>query len=244
MQLEIPKIIHQTWKTTKVPTQWQAWQRSWQEYHPTWEYRLWTDEMNRDFIAQSYAWFLPIYDSYTDNIKRADAIRYFLMHHFGGIYVDLDLQCLKPIDKLLGEEELVMGWEPAAHISRYASEHRGLKYLVCNAFLASRPAHPFWEHVFKHLVESKDAVGVLDSTGPFMLTRAYDSYADNQILTIVQSDLLYPMSAQDSRNRTLKIDQIRGLEKAYAIHYWSGSWFRETALKAVHRRIVESRNKK
>ena len=242
--LEIPKIIHQTWKTANLPAKWQALQRSWREYHPTWEYRLWSDAMNRDFIAQFYTWFLPIYDSYTDNIKRADAVRYFYMYHFGGVYADLDLQCLRPLEGLLEGKELVMGWEPAAHISRYASEHRGLKHLICNAFLASGPAHPFWEHVFKHLVESKDAIAVLDSTGPLMLTRAYDSYADIRNLTIVQSDLLYPMSLQESRDKAFKIDQIRGLEKAYAIHYWSSSWFREAALKAVRRRIVESRNKK
>ena len=198
--------------------------------------------MNRDFIAREYSWFLPIYDSYTDNIKRADAIRYFLLYHFGGVYVDLDFQCLKPLDTLLEGKELVMGWEPAAHVSRFVSENRGLNHMICNAFLASRPSHPFWEHVFKHLVESKDIAVVLDATGPFLLTRAYDSYADIQILTIVQSDLLYPLSSQESRNKALKIDQIRGLEKAYAIHYWSGSWFRETALKAAYRRIVESRN--
>ena len=242
MQLEIPKIIHQTWKTANIPAEWQAWQRSWREYHPTWEYRLWTDEMNRDFIAQSYAWFLPIYDSYTDNIKRADAIRYFLMHHYGGVYVDLDLQCLKPLDRLLDGEEFVMGWEPTAHVTQFVRENRGLSRFLCNAFLAARAAHPFWEHVFKHLVESKDARAVLDATGPFLLTRAYNSYADAQRITIVPSDLLYPISLDEYRHETFEIDQVRGIEKAYAIHYWRRSWFREATLRAVHKRIVKLRN--
>jgi mannosyltransferase OCH1-like enzyme len=242
--IEIPKIIHQTWKTATIPAKWEYFQRSWQEHHPTWEYRFWTDEMNRGLIAQEYSWFLPIYDSYTDNIKRADAIRYFYVYHFGGVYVDLDFQCLKPLDELLGGQELVMGWEPAAHVSRFIRENRGLNRIICNAFLASKAAHPFWEDVFKHLVESKDVSVVLDATGPFLLTHAYNNYPNAQSLTIVPSDLLYPISSEESRQKRFKINQICGIEKAYAIHYWSGSWFRETTLKAVHRRILKSREQK
>lgn len=239
--LAIPKIIHQTWKTATVPAKWESLQRSWREFHPSWEYRLWTDDMNRDFIAQEYAWFLPVYDSYTDDIKRADAVRYFYVYHYGGVYVDLDFQCLKALEGLLEGQDLVMGWEPAAHISRLVSENRGLEQVIGNAFLASTAGHPFWESVFKHLVESKDASGVLDATGPFLLTRAYNNYAGVERLTIVPSEVLYPISSEESRDKTFKIDQVRGLEKAYAIHYWSGSWFRETVLKSIHRRIVDSR---
>lgn len=243
-ELAIPKIIHQTFKTATIPAKWQVLQQSWQVYHPAWEYRFWTDEKNRDLISQDYAWFLPIYDAYTDNIKRADAVRYFYMYHYGGVYVDLDFQCLKPLERLLQGKELVMGWEPAANAYPNAIENRGLVHVIGNAFLASRARHPFWEYVFKLLVESKDADGVLDATGPFLLTRAYDSYAERQQLSMVSSELLYPISSQESRNKTFRIEHLRELDKAFAIHYWHGSWFREAALKSVHRRIVESRKQK
>lgn len=69
--------------------------------------QLWTDKKAREFIAAEYApsiascfsimlmtirypWFLETYDGYPYPIQRADAIRYFVLHHFGGIYIDLD----------------------------------------------------------------------------------------------------------------------------------------------------------
>lgn len=40
--------------------------------------------------AARYPWFLETFDGYRYPIQRADAIRYFVLHHFGGIYIDLD----------------------------------------------------------------------------------------------------------------------------------------------------------
>lgn len=37
-----------------------------------------------------YPWFLETFDGYEFPIQRADAIRYFVLAHFGGIYIDLD----------------------------------------------------------------------------------------------------------------------------------------------------------
>lgn len=52
--------------------------------------QLWTDEKSREFIATEYPWFLETFDSYPYPIMRADSIRYFVLAHFGGIYVDMD----------------------------------------------------------------------------------------------------------------------------------------------------------
>ena len=37
-----------------------------------------------------YPWFLEDWDGYEFPIQRADAIRYFVLAHYGGIYIDLD----------------------------------------------------------------------------------------------------------------------------------------------------------
>ncbi|MCA1553972.1 MAG: glycosyltransferase, group 2 family protein, partial [Chloroflexi bacterium] len=131
----IPKIIHQTWKTRELPDRWQRLQRTWLEMHPHWEYRLWTDEDNRAFIQTYYPWFLSIYDSYPQSNFRADAFRYFVMAHYGGVYVDLDCECLRPLDTLLHGEQLVLGCEPDVHASAEPVRERGLKQIVCNALI-------------------------------------------------------------------------------------------------------------
>lgn len=49
----VPKIIHQTWKTTQVPAKWAAARQSCIDLHPDYEHRLWTDEDGLNFIAVS-----------------------------------------------------------------------------------------------------------------------------------------------------------------------------------------------
>ena len=53
-------------------------------------HQFWTDESSRDFIAKEYSDFLETYDSYPYTIQRADVIRYFVLVHYGGTYIDLD----------------------------------------------------------------------------------------------------------------------------------------------------------
>ena len=52
--------------------------------------QLWNPRDSREFIRREYPWFLSTYDSYRLPVQRVDALRYFLMRHFGGIYIDLD----------------------------------------------------------------------------------------------------------------------------------------------------------
>lgn len=41
-------------------------------------------------LKHRYPWFLEDWDGYEFPIQRADAIRYFILAHYGGIYIDLD----------------------------------------------------------------------------------------------------------------------------------------------------------
>jgi mannosyltransferase OCH1-like enzyme len=56
--------------------------------------QLWTDKSAREFIASEYPWFLETFDGYQFPIQRADAIRYFVLAYYGGIYIDLDDVCI------------------------------------------------------------------------------------------------------------------------------------------------------
>lgn len=49
-------------------------------------------------LQEHYPWFLPTYLAYPYSIQRVDVLRYFILHKMGGIYIDLDMGCLKPLD--------------------------------------------------------------------------------------------------------------------------------------------------
>ena len=101
-QYRIPKIIHQSYKSqSTLPLEWADTPARWQELHPTYEYKFWSDDDNRKLIQQYYPWFLETYDAYPAPIQRADAARYFAVLHYGGIYADMDILPIRNVDPIL-----------------------------------------------------------------------------------------------------------------------------------------------
>ncbi|MFH1152863.1 MAG: glycosyltransferase [Pseudomonadota bacterium] len=227
----IPKILHQTWKDEDLPPDLETFRRTWQNHHSDWTHCLWTDSDIREFLRTHYAWFLPIYDRYPEHIMRVDAVRYFILFHYGGVYADLDFECLRPVDPLLDHGQVVLGLEPRAHQEMHFPDKKGLKHSICNAFMASVPGHPFWEHVFKQLVASHRAPGPLDATGPFFLTRAHESYGAKDTITLVSPDQLYPISSQKPWSGIDPAVRAEIAKQAYAVHHWRGTWWKAASAK-------------
>ncbi|KAH7393557.1 nucleotide-diphospho-sugar transferase [Cadophora sp. MPI-SDFR-AT-0126] len=162
----IPKIIHQTYINESIPERWQAGQQSCIDLHEDYEYILWTDAKSRDFIATEYPWALDNFDSYNFPIQRADAIRYFILAHYGGIYIDLDDGCNRRLDPLL---------------SYPAWARRTLPTGISNDAMGSVPQHPFFLHVIESLASYNrnwfmPYITVMYSTGPLFLSVLWVEY--------------------------------------------------------------------
>jgi mannosyltransferase OCH1-like enzyme len=119
----IPKIIHQTYKNETIPEVWVEAQQSCIDLHPDYEYILWTNEKSRDFIAAEYPWFLETFDGYKYPIQRADSIRYFVLAHYGGTYIDLDdvrihLPLILLRRTLTIDRAAIVAWIPSSHTPR------------------------------------------------------------------------------------------------------------------------------
>jgi len=57
LQPRIPKIIHQIWIGSSLPEEYYCWQKSWQQYHPGWEYKLWTDKDIEELELVNKHWY-------------------------------------------------------------------------------------------------------------------------------------------------------------------------------------------
>ena len=97
------------------------------KYNPTYEIRIWNETEARTIIETEYPWFLTTYDGYIHPIQRVDALKYFVLYHFGGVYMDLDIACRRPLDPLLQ----FPAWFPQAS-----------PLSVNNDLMASMPRHP------------------------------------------------------------------------------------------------------
>lgn len=228
--MNIPLHIHQTWKDEHIPEVVAAYVQTWKTHHPGWTYTLWTDAMNRDFISTYYPEFLPVYDRYPTPIQRVDAVRYFILHRLGGLFIDLDFECLKNVGPLLAGTTFVAGLEPAAH----ALAHRK-KYIVSNAFMAGIPQAGFTERICQVLLQNDyykyyrepGFNSILDCAGPFMLSRIYENFEPKEAVRILEPEWLYPLVKDPQTGRTKPEDISREVAsgKAFAIHHYWGSWW-------------------
>lgn len=227
--IRIPKIIHQTWKDDHLPEVFQILSQTWCNVLPDWEYHLWTDDMNRDFVRVYYPHFLQKFDSYPKAIQRADAIRYLLLQTYGGLYVDLDFECLdSKILTFFDDVDFVAGKEPHCHAQRY-----GREYIICNALMASTPGNPFLQQVIQRMQNHpfgwnvRHGRDIVDSTGPFLLTDVYNDFLSRERIRIVDSKYLYPIRQGEAKfvieNNMSKEMEMR-VSCAYAVHYFSGTW--------------------
>ena len=221
----IPRIIHQTWKTREIPPRLRQFQDSWRAHHPDWEYRLWVDEDIPRFIHECYPQFADAFDRLEPKIMKIDFARVAFMHHFGGLYVDLDFEALRPLTPLLSEARIVVGREQGG-IGMY---FRGRDF-VCNALLASPAGHPLWLEVMQEMIRryrprrrfEPEAFHVLRLSleGFDAVLEAYGNA--NEDLVITSHELFYPAPPTIRLARTRR-ELARGLE-SYAIHHFEGSW--------------------
>jgi mannosyltransferase OCH1-like enzyme len=99
--VEIPKIIHQTWKNESLKPRQALWSETWCKQYTDWYYHLWTDDENDVFVRTQYPWFYSTYRQLSPAILRADSVRYLYMFHYGGIYVGcICLSLTRSIEKI------------------------------------------------------------------------------------------------------------------------------------------------
>ena len=80
----IPKLFHQSWMNSTLPTKFEEWSHSCRQANPDWEWVLWTDEDNMRLVEKFAPWFANTYDALHSEIYRADTARNIYMHVFGG----------------------------------------------------------------------------------------------------------------------------------------------------------------
>jgi len=142
----VTRIIHQSWKDRNIPSFFQRYLPSWNRCFPHWEFKFWTDKDNRNLVVNHFPWFLETYDNYPKEIYRADAARYLYLYYYGGIYTDLDNECLIPFEHLLQNYTFVFGT-----IDKVDRQTDLVENYVQNSFMYSRPRQTFWLEVINNL---------------------------------------------------------------------------------------------
>jgi inositol phosphorylceramide mannosyltransferase catalytic subunit len=201
-QSPLPKIIHQQWKTDKLPPGlFTKVNMEWKRLYPVPEYShiLWTDETMRQLIKEKFPWFLETYDQYPTNIQRADASRYFILYTYGGLYADLDYE---PYVNFWGDL-------PNDRVSLIESPYKQNEN-VQNSLMSSPVADPFWNVTFGVLYDRRNEKDILFSTGPVAMDESIRRSPDPSSVHILQCKNFHRIpseTAEEGKSFELRMNQ-------------------------------------
>ncbi len=201
-------MIHAIWHNPVIPDEFDPFLKSWVTHNPETEVKIWSFKKGRELIEAHYPFLLSTFDSSAANVQKANILRYVVLHRFGGIYLDLDMLCLKPLTQFFKDE-------------LFFARHSG--NTICNAICGSKAEHPFWELVFSSLLETPTELQgpsrfpVIQSTGSPLIQNLIESY-DSKV-KLYPPKFFFPVGMGSPKAAYKKY-----YPEAYTMHFWNWGW--------------------
>ena len=207
----IPKIIHYCWFGGKaLPVLAEKCIESWKKYCPDYKLMLWNES---NFDLNSNAYVREAYDAKKFAFV-TDYVRLWALYNYGGIYMDTDVEVLKPLDRFLGHQAF-SGFESFDRVPTgiMASEQFG-------EWVARELEYYQGRHFLKEDGSSDMTTNVTIITNNlvkegFKLNNTYQEH--NGIVTMYPCEYFCP---KDYKSKEL----VFFTENTHAIHHFSGSW--------------------
>ena len=202
--------IHQSWSTETLPAKYLTLKIKNKKFFKDWKYKLWTDDQNKFFIKNKYPSFYKIYENYNHYINKVDAVRYFYLYEYGGLYMDLDVMIIKDITDLLSKNKCCVFSQTA--INDYFKFKNYKKY-IDPMIMYSPPKNKFIEKLIKklHNYNKKEYKEILDNmkvAGPGFLT---DNYKPNKNVLLINNKIVTQKTKDNFNN-------------LYGIHLCHNTW--------------------
>lgn len=132
------------------------------------EYRFMTDKEGLKFLKENFkedVW--KCFSVLTPGAYKADLLRTCIIYIFGGIYIDMKVNLVYPLDCILGSKKLVL--------TKDTSDIR-----IWNGFFAAEPKHPYLKNIIDKIVykvkNKKYGLNNTDITGPQLWGFEYVKY--------------------------------------------------------------------
>jgi len=152
--MPINYIIHQIWIQgwNNIPKKYLANIERWKQFHRHFIYMFWDDRHIRKLIQNYYPYLLKKYDAHREPIFKADIGRIVILDYFGGIYVDLNIKCIKCIDKVIDmtSKYVYLPYEPV-YFSIIPLRKFFMKYPT-NSCLIGPARHGFWREFLYDII--------------------------------------------------------------------------------------------
>lgn len=209
---KIPKIIHQIWLGGNMPLSEQKMvQQVKNNLGAEWNYILWTEREINNLTSFKN---VDLYNQSPNYGQKSDLLRYAILNEIGGIYMDTDFILVKDFNNILDLDffcGVAYDSEPSLFNGLIGSS--STNSLISDLLVMDRP------------LMYDDAMKLMDSTGPFFLTRkVFNHITQNKNICVFPNSFFYPLPNFD-RSKTLGGNYRDYLqEETICCHMWSSSW--------------------
>lgn len=221
--MSIPKKIHYCWFGGKpLPKSAQKCVASWKKYCPDFEIIEW-NESNFDVNCNAYCIEMVKHKKWA---FLTDYVRLKIIYEHGGIYLDTDVQVIRPLYELL-EKGAYMGVE---NTNRVAT---GLGF-------AAEKGHPFIYENMKYYENLKDFTK--PQSCPLITTKLLSAYGYCEGCKEIQQVaglIIYPEEYLCPKNERTGLTKVT--KNTYSIHQFDASWFEESWKAGQRRRWREAK---
>lgn len=214
----IPKVIHYCWFGRQpLPISVKDCIQSWEKYLPEYEIIEWNED-NFDLGINSFA--KEAYDSQKYAFV-TDYVRLHVLYHFGGIYMDTDVEILRSVNQFLVH--------PA--FSGFENEN-----YIPTAIMGSHKKNK-WIEILLNYYENRKFIlddGKFDTTTNVKIIsnlsmKNFDVKMNNTFQNVEGVFVLYPKDFFCPKS--YKTGKINLTENTHAIHHFSGSWLDSESIK-------------
>lgn len=200
----IPCIVHRTVPPTTTE-QVEAWWQTFVDLHPHWDHLTHRDPLDPDEWPETG----DLWDQCQNGAQKAGLIRLEAVYRWGGVYVDSDVECYRPLDGLLNAGCFIAGWEDAKTIP--------------DAVFAAPPRHPVTAELLDAARRSVERGDDAWHSGPGVFTAALPYAAERGEALLLPPGTFYPYHwGQKGKERTRDHKTLHPY--ALAAHHWKASW--------------------
>lgn len=220
----IPKIIHLCWFSNEpYPVEIKVCLDTWKHLLPDYKVQLWTSQEAKAIGCK--------YIDEALSVKKwafaADAVRFYAVYQYGGVYMDSDIFLYKRFDELIPEKGFVTFNEIPDHNGEY-----GLQA----AFFLAEKGNPYCKSVFDYYKDAHFITtegGYNETISPFIMLQKAKKYGykNQDIIQKLDGLTVYPIKYLSPRKRYKRCQETIGCHRIY------GSWRKRKFGRALELKI-------
>jgi len=230
---KIPKILHHVWLgPNSIPDNLKKCLNTCYVEHLSWKHMFWTDDNLPDITL-----FREEYNMDNNYARKSDIVRLVALYQYGGVYLDMDVEAIKPIDDLLTGHRFVVATEAGKTDRKDIRETH-----INNAVIASTKRNKTVSKLLTKMKEKYKTIEIEENASPLSYVSPLGGPClfnalhktgdlDGEYNKIYTHEYFYPLHYSErvigQENWTIPSDVNTLDEKTHLVHHFAASWYHQ-----------------